>query len=92
MFELLEEPALPTADMTVCCRDILIEASNELLKVKYSLAMKNYISNDGQYMEVIKVLLSRIILGIGTNETDEMSKTEEQNRKENELKIVFIKS
>ena len=84
LFELLEEPATPTADMTVCCKDILIEASNEVLKATNSLAMKNHISNDGEYMEVIKVLLSRIILDIGTNEADEMTKTEEQNEKENE--------
>ena len=35
-------------------------------------------------MEVIKVLLSRIILDIGTNEADEMTKTEEQNEKQRE--------
>ena len=68
---------------------ILIEESNELFKAKYSLAMKNHMSNDGEYMEVIKVLLSRIILDIGTNEADEMTKTEEQNEKENEFKIFY---
>lgn len=84
LFEFLEEPATPTADMTVCCKDILIEAYNEVLKAKNSLAMKNHILNDGEYMEVIEVLLSRIILDIATNEADEMTKTEEQNEKENE--------
>lgn len=40
-------------------------------------------------MEIIKVLLSRIILDIGTNEADEMTKTEEQNEKQKELMIVY---
>ena len=79
MFELLEEPASPTADMTV-----FWSKSRTNCKAKYSLAMKNHMWNDGKYMEVIKVLLSRIILDIGTNEADEMTKTEEQNEKQRE--------